>query len=173
MRLFINEKRDYRKRKKVLMFLCCSLLVALAACGMNEPVEEDYFNDIDRVKGREKPVPAPVIDDITATYDTEDNIYIIEIDFSSTQTKDPDTGTNEYLRYYLYYSFEDPADFDEENDYYDETRFLGYIDESDFETSVKKIIIIAEVLNLRVYFWITAKDDGRESDHSNVDFIDI
>jgi len=173
MRLFVNEKRDSAKRGEKLLLFCCCFLLALSACGINEPVEEDYFNDIDRVKGREKPFPAPVIDDITATYDTEDNVYIIEIDFSSTQTIDPDTGTNEYLRYYLYYSFDDPAGFADEKDYYEETRLLGYIDESQFETSEKKIMLTAEVLNRRVYFWITAMDDGRESDHSNVDFIDI
>ena len=167
------EKRMYTRGEKSLILICCILLVVLFACGMHDPVDEDYFNDIDRIKGREKPVPAPVIDDITATYDAADNIYIIEIDFTSTQTEDPDTGTNEYLRYYLYYSYDDPADFNDESEYYDKTRFLGYVDESDFETAEKKVLVIAGVLNRRVYFWITAKDDGRESDHSNVDFVDI
>lgn len=148
------------------IFLLLPMMLAVLFCGINEPVDEDYFNDLDRIKGGQKPTPAPIIDSVTATYDAPSGLYEIEIDFKNTTTTDPDTGTADNLRYYIYYSFTDPLEFASESEYYDETRRLGYIDQSTFGTDPKIVYITSEPLGRTVYFWITAYDGGRESDRS-------
>jgi hypothetical protein len=162
----------FKGRRYILLLI--PLALAALFCGINEPVDGDYFNDLDRIKGGEKPTPEPIIDSVTATYDDSSGLYEIEINFDSTFTTDPDTGTADNLRYYIYFSFTDPLEFESESEYYDETRRLGYIDQSDFGTDPKIVYIYTEPLGKRVYFWITAYDGGRESDYSKEHmFVDI
>jgi hypothetical protein len=156
------------------IFIMALVVFTALSCGINEPVDDDYFDNINRIKGGQKPTPDPIIDTVTATYDPPSGLYEIEIDFSSTNTIDPDTGTADNLRYYIYYSFTDPLEFESDSDYYDETRRLGYIDQSAFGGGLKIVYIYSEPLGRRVYFWITAYDGGRESDKSEEHmFVDI
>jgi hypothetical protein len=156
------------------IFLMALVLFTALSCGINEPVDDDYFDDINRIKGRQKPTPKPVINTVIATYDPPSGLYEIEINFDGTNTIDPDTGTADNLRYYIYYSFTDPLEFESESDYYDKTRLLGYIDQSAFGGGLKIVYIYSEPLGRRVYFWITAYDGGRESDKSGEHkFVDI
>ena len=162
----LNKGRRY-------IFLLLPMLFAALFC-VNDPVDENYFNDIDRIKGGQKPTPEPILDSVTATYDAPSGLYEIEINFSSTDTIDPDTGTADNLRYYIYYSFTDPLEFASENEFYDKTRLLGYIDQSAFGTDPKIVYVYSEPLGKTVYFWITAYDGGRESDRSEEHrFVDI
>ena len=155
------------------IFIIIPMLFAALFC-VNDPVDENYFNDIDRIKGGEKPTPEPILDGVTATYDAPSGLYEIEIDFDSTFTTDPETGTADNLRYYIYYSFTDPLEFESESEFYDKTRLLGYIDQSAFGTDPKIVYVYSEPLGKTVYFWITAYDGGRESDRSEEHiFVDI
>ena len=160
------------KGRRYIFFLLPMLFAALFC--VNDPVDENYFNDIDRIKGGQKPTPEPILDSVTATYDAPSGLYEIEINFNSTDTIDPDTGTADNLRYYIYYSFTDPLEFESESEFYDKTRLLGYIDQSAFGTDPKIVYVYSEPLGKTVYFWITAYDGGRESDRSEEHrFVDI
>lgn len=161
---------------KVSLWTKTALLAALLAlvpvshngC-INEPVNEDYFLDINKVNGKNKPAPAPVID--TITWDGSR----ITIDFTSTTavgTIDPDSGTADNLFYLFYWSSGDPANFADESLYYDELYFLGYITHADLG-GVMIITVNPGEYRGRIYFWMTAHDGGRESDHSTAKYIDI
>ena len=158
-----------KKNRKTAAVLACIMTICFApmftAC-VQDPVDDDYFLDIDRVNGRLKPEPAPVIDDVTQSGSE------IIVDFASTVTIDPDTGVETGLYYILYWSSGDPAFFDEESMYYNERYFLGYVKYADLG-GVKIFQVDPGGYHGRIYFWMTAYDGGRESDHSNVVFIDI
>ena len=58
---------------KKYLFTCCIFSVALlliSACEIKEPVDEDYYYDIDKIKGKNKPEPPPVIDIMTVVLPT-------------------------------------------------------------------------------------------------------
>jgi len=158
-------KASVRVKTAVIAAIIALLPVAHNGC-INEPVDEDYFLDINKVKGMNKPAPAPVID--TVTWDGSKII----VDFTTTSTTDPDSGAADNLFYLFYWSSGDPALFTDELLYYDELYYIGYIAHADL-VGVKKINVNPGNYRGRIYFWMTAHDGGRESDHSNVVFIDI
>ncbi len=158
-------KPGWKTSALLAFFLTIGAMSVYTAC-IQEPVDDDYFLDIDRVKGGLKPGPAPVIDSVAPSGDD------IIIYFSSTTTKDPDTGSDENLMYLFYWSSGNPVDFSEESLYYDKRYLLGYVEHADLG-GVNTVSVDPGEYTGRIYFWMTAYDGGRESDHSNVVFIDI
>ncbi len=142
--------------------LLATLLLSGIAC-IHEPVGDDYYLDIEKVHGKNKPEPPPVIKNITRD-------GVILIDFSETKTIDPDTGTADGLYYLVYASADNPANFSSELQYYDGLYYLGYVAHADLKGDYT---IRVDIGNYRgdAYFWMTAYDGGRESDHSNVVYI--
>jgi len=101
--------------KSIVFFLA----IALATGCLHEPVDEEYYNDLSKVKGGQKPTP-PVIVSLTVSDHT------LELKFNTDQTEngnlityDPDTGSNENLYYLVYISATDPANFTDPKLYYD------------------------------------------------------
>lgn len=139
--------------------LAATFLFSGIVC-IHEPVNEDYYLDIEKVRGKHKPAPPPLIKSITQ----ED---VVVIDFSGTATIDPDTGTADGLYYLVYASAVDPANFSSELQYYDGLYYIGYVAHKDLKGDFTMRV---NITNYRgdAYFWITAYDGGRESDHSNV-----
>jgi len=130
----------------------------------HEPVPEDYYLDISRVRGGEKPAPAPCIDK------AEMGGADIIIDFNCTKTAgtvDPESGTADNLYYLFYWSSGNPSLFTSELSYYDELYYLGYVAHADVASDMKVSVDPGEYRGI-IYFWMTAHDGGRESDHSNV-----
>ncbi len=127
----------------------------------HDPVSEEYYLDIGRVRGGEKPSPPPCIDG--AVMDGTD----IAIEFNCTRTIDPDTGNADNLTYVFYWSSEDPALFPGELSYYDELFYLGAVAHADAGPDMKVRVNPGGYRGV-IYFWMTAHDGGRESDHSNV-----
>lgn len=158
-------KTGWKTSAMLACFLAIGAMSVYTAC-IQDPVDDDYFLDIDRVKGGLKPEPAPVINSVTQSGDD------INIDFSGTTTTDPDTGSDENLTYLFYWSSGNPVEFSEESLYYDERYFLGYVEHADLG-GVKIVSVDPGGYTGRIYFWMTAYDGGRESDHSNVISIDI
>lgn len=150
------------------------LLISFPTCTPGDPVEENYFDDINKVKGKYKPDPAPALDSINYSYNAPERANEIVLNFSSTTTVDPDTGTNADLVYFFYYSHDDPAGFPDPGDFYDVTYYIGFTPESDFSGSpvVREVSVLSRYAG-RLYFWITAYDGGRESDHSSVLYVDL
>ncbi len=137
-------------------FLCVSFCA-------HDPVDEDYFMTLDRVRGGDKPAPAPVIKSIAQSGE-----YVV-FDFSDTTTVDPDTGSAAGLYYLFYGSTSDPALFEDPLLYYDGLYYLGYIEHARLTTLVVTVLI--GDYHGPAYFWMSAHDGGRESDHSNVIYI--
>ena len=113
-----------------------------------------------------KPGPAPVIDSVTW-----DGSKLI-VDFTATSTIDPDSGAADNLFYLFYWSSGDPALFTDETLYYDELYYIGYIAHADLG-GVKTVNVSPGEYRGGIWFWMTAHDGGRESDHSNAVFISI
>ncbi|MCX7678154.1 MAG: hypothetical protein N2316_02950 [Spirochaetes bacterium] len=132
---------------------------------VHDPVDEEYYLDINRIKGKNKPQPPPVITTISQVGNE------IIIDFSGTTTIDPDTGSAENLYYLFYAAFENPEFFYDERMYYDSLYYVGFVAHKDLVTYRVRI----DVGNYTgdTYWWMTAYDGGRESDHSNVAYIRI
>jgi hypothetical protein len=146
---------------------------ALLGCSVDSPVSGDYFNNLDKVKGGEKPDPPmlvgvahPQADAITVTFNTD-------------LTKDPPvTGTNDHLYYLVYCWNENPVlEFDDEKEYYSADYYIGYVKESDYDEPDDVDKEVSFSLNPdfsgTLYFWMTSYDGGRESDQSNVVSITI
>jgi hypothetical protein len=130
---------------------------------IHDPVDEDYYLDLQKVHGIQKPEPPPVINTIVQQ-------DVIVVDFSGTTTIDPDTGTADGLYYLVYASQNNPADFSSELMYYDGLYYLGYVAHQDLTEGLRVRVDVGEYRG-DAYFWITAYDGGRESDHSNVVYI--
>ena len=129
------------------------IIIFSAGC-INQPVGEDYFNDTDKIKGKNKPT-APSITDIVAC----DN----EITIAFTESTDPD---GDDLVYLVYYSLSDPAEFEDESEFYNPIRLVGVVE------VVEDAVFYSNISGI-IYFWMTAYDGGRESDHSAWDWVDI
>ncbi len=155
------------KNKSIVFFLA----IALATGCLHEPVDEEYYNDLAKIKGGQKPTP-PVDVSITINGHTiELSFYTDKVDNGNLVTYDPDTGTNENLYYLVYISTTDPALFTDPKLYYDIRYYVGYVAESDFEAGIdpKEITInVSSSYRGHVYLWVTSHDGGRESDHSEV-----
>ncbi len=158
--------RTPMKLQCVILAAAVALLPLVQSACVHDPVGDDYFLDIEKVNGKNKPAPAPVIDSVT--WDGSR----ISIDFTSTSTIDPDTGVADNLFYLFYWSSGDPANFNSESLYYDELYYIGYVAHADLGGSMI-ITVNPDDYRGRIYFWMTAHDGGRESDHSNVRLIDI
>ncbi|MCX8124630.1 MAG: hypothetical protein N3F66_10795 [Spirochaetes bacterium] len=147
------------------------LAIALATGCLHEPVDEEYYNNLAKVKGGQKPTP-PV--DISITIDghtIELTFYTDKLDNGNLVTYDPDTGTNENLYYLVYISATDPALFTDPTLYYDIRYYVGYTAETDFDPGVDPKVVAIKVSSSYhgpVYLWMTSHDGGRESDHSEV-----
>ena len=135
--------------KKFLAILYPLIFIILVSCSIDDPVSNDYFNDLNRVKGKNAP-GVPNITSVTACNN------VITINY--TEATDPD---GDELSYVFYYSFTDPSAFAVE-DFYDPLRIAGL--SSDDGGDVEFTTGYAGV----IFFWLTAYDGGRESDHSPV-----
>ncbi len=93
----------------------------------------------------------------------------VTFDFSDTTTVDPDTGSAANLYYLFYGSSSDPSLFEDPLLYYDGRYYLGYIEHARL-TSLVVSVLIGDYHG-PAYFWMSAYDGGRESDHSNVIYI--
>lgn len=148
--------------KSIVFFLA----IALATGCLHEPVDEEYFNDISKVKGGQKPTP-PV--NLSMTIDN--HIITLQFKTDTGATYDPDTGSNENLYYLVYISATDPANFTDPKLYYDIRYYVGYVAETDYEPGVDPKAVTIQVSSSYhgpVYVWMTSHDGGRESDHSEV-----
>jgi len=148
--------------KSIVFFLA----IALATGCMHEPVDEDYYNDISKVKGGEKPTP-PVILSMTI----ESHVITLQFATDTGATYDPDTGSNENLYYLVYISAENPANFTDPKLYYDVRYYVGYVAETDFEPGVDPKVVTIKISSSyhgTVFLWMTSHDGGRESDHTDV-----
>jgi hypothetical protein len=167
------------KRRNEIITVITMFLVAGSTlfCSFHDPVSEDYYLDINKIKGGEKPSPPPVISSVTSVPDTETGVNIT-IDFNGTATIDPDTGSADNLFYLFYITPDDPSLFSDESSYYDYWYLFGYVSHAELVysgggTMTTSIIIEHITYHGRLYFWMTAFDDGRETDHSAVVYLDI
>jgi hypothetical protein len=167
-----------KKRNKLKSFIIiCLLTVQGLSCSFHDPVSEDYYFDTSKIKGGEKPSPPPVISAVTAAPNQQTGVDI-KIDFSGTATIDPDTGSADNLYYLFYISAEDPSLFTNEGSFYDNWFLYGYISHADLlyiggGIMATSVVLEQIVYNGRLYFWMTAVDEGREADHSAVVYIDL
>lgn len=150
------------KNKSIIFFLA----IALATGCLHEPVDEEYYNDLAKVKGGQKPTPP-----VDLSISIEGHTITLKFWTDTGKTYDPDTGTNENLYYLVYISATDPALFTDPKLYYDIRYYVGYVAEKDFEAvpGPKVVTInISSSYHGPVYLWMTSHDGGRESDHSEV-----
>ncbi len=160
-------------KNKITGFLAALLAACvLVACSVDSPVSGDYFNDLDKVKGGEKPgAPTIVAGGVTQPQPDE-----IKIAFQTESITDPETGSNDNLYYLIYYWDENPATgFDDPREYYSAYYYLGYVKDSDYSGTDPKEVSFSLNPNFHgtLWFWMTSYDGGRESDHSNVESIII
>jgi len=153
--------------KSIVFFLA----IALATGCLHEPVDEEYYNDLSKVKGGQKPTPpvdlSIVINENTITL----QFYTDKLDNGNLITYDPDTGSNENLYYLVYISATDPANFNDPKLYYDVRYYVGYVAETDFEPGVDPKVVTIQISSSYhgpVFLWMTSHDGGRESDHTEV-----
>ena len=125
------------------------MLLVFMSCAFEDPVDSDYYMDVDLIKGKNKP-GVPSIQEISVC---ENDVQI-----TFTGTTDPD---GDEITYLFYYSFENPENFSDGSEYYSILRLFGYAED---EGSIS----VRFTLDGLVYLWITAFDGGRESDHSEV-----
>jgi hypothetical protein len=149
--------------KKSILFIFSFVFLLSALSCIHDPVDEDYYLDINKVHGIQKPEPPPVINTIVQQ-------DVIVIDFSGTTTIDPDTGNADGLYYLVYASQDNPAYFSSELMYYDGLYYLGYVAHQDLTEGLRVRVDVGDYRG-DAYFWMTAYDGGRESDHSNVVYI--
>lgn len=135
------------------------VFAAFISC-VQDPVGDDYFLDPGRVKGGEKPSPPPVISSIVRSGE------FVVIDFTTTATIDPDTGSSGNLFYLFYGATQDPESLCDPLRYYDERFYLGYVE--DAKAPGKTVFVEIGDYTGNAWFWMSAHDGGRESDHSNV-----
>ena len=155
------------KNKSTIFFLA----IVLATGCLHDPVGEEYYNDISKVKGGQKPTPPVDISISIAGHKITLTFYTDKLVNGNLVTYDPDTGTNENLYYLVYISATDPALFSDPKLYYDIRYYVGYVAETDFEPDVdpKSVYIdVSSSYHGPVYLWMTSHDGGRESDHSKV-----
>jgi len=95
------------------------LAIALATGCLHEPVDEDYYNDISKVKGGQKPTPPVDLSINIIEHTITLQFYTDKLDNGNLITYDPDTGSNENLYYLVYISAENPANFTDPKLYYD------------------------------------------------------
>lgn len=147
-----------------LAAVCFMLLSMICFCA-EEPVARDYFMNPELLKGGEKPSPAPVITGLS-----ESGEYVV-VDFTGTMTIDPDTGSSADLIYFFYGTTDHPDSFGDPAVYYDDYYYIGGIEDAGL--TEKKVAVYVGSYAGRAYIWMTAFDGGRESDHSNVQEIDL
>jgi len=150
------------KNKCILIFWA----IALATGCLQEPVDEEYYNDHAMVKGGQKPTPP-----VNLSMSIANHIITLQFETDTGATYDPDTGSNENLYYLVYISGTNPAQFGDPKLYYDIKYYVGYVAESDFEPGLdpKSVTIqVSSSYHGPVYLWMTSHDGGRESDHTEV-----
>jgi len=148
--------------KSIILFLA----IALATGCLHEPVDEEYYNDISKVKGGQKPTPP-----VNLSMTIYSHVITLRFETDTGATYDPDTGSNENLYYLVYISATDPANFTDPKLYYDIRYYVGYVAETDFEEGIDPKIVTIQISSSYhgpVYLWMTSHDGGRESDHSTV-----
>lgn len=141
-------------------------VIVLATGCLQEPVDEDYYNDLSKVKGGQKPTPP-----IELSMSIDNHVITLKFKTDTGATYDPDTGSNENLYYLVYISAENPAHFTDPKLYYDIQYYIGYVAEKDFEPGVDPKIVYIQISSSYhgvVYLWMTSHDGGRESDHTEV-----
>ena len=160
-------------KSNIFIFLCA--IVIGAGC-LHEPVDEEYFNDISKVKGGQKPTPPVDLSIKIENHTITLSFYTDKRENGDLITYDPDTGTNEHLYYLVYISTTNTALFSDPKLYYDIRYYVGYVAETDFLEGVdpKDVRIkISSSYSGPIYVWMTSHDGGRESDHSDVVYGEI
>lgn len=82
---------------KIIVLL---LAIVLATGCLHEPVDEEYFDDLSKVKGGQKPTPP-----VNLSMSIDNHIITLQFETDTGVTYDPDTGSNENL-YYLVYIYQ-------------------------------------------------------------------
>jgi len=116
------------------------------ACSFNEPVNKEYFNDINKINGGLPPSPPPSLT-------VSSCIAGATIQF--TPSFDPE---GQDLFYLVYATRTNPSNFIE-TEFYNPLYYYGYI------TGTTQFLIDESGT---YYLWMTSYDGGRESYHSNV-----
>lgn len=147
---------------RVILPVLVAAALFLPGCGPEDPVDMGYFDDLNKVKGHEKPSP-PAVNSITKTASDE-----LTINFTTAGAFDPDTGGNDHLVYFFYASSVNPYSFGDPREWYDERYYIGGVAEADFGGDPKDVVVVIDPeFDGTLHFWITSYDGGRESDHSN------
>lgn len=80
---------------KIIVLL---LAIVLATGCLHEPVDEEYFDDLSRVKGGQKPTPP-----VNLSMSIDNHIITLQFETDTGVTYDPDTGTMKIcIIWYIY-----------------------------------------------------------------------
>jgi len=165
----------------MLIALAAALTLSGATC-LDDPVAEDYYNNIDLIKGKTRPQPPciAVNTDETCEYTVQFDVGCLK-DLNITPTPDDETddtcvykytvddedcdfdSDGDPLLYYLYVSSSDPTgitDFDYYSAFYLYNEvYLGVPNPNNKATAIS---------DNTFYFWAASWDGGRLSNHSAV-----
>ena len=164
--------------KRIIFLIFCPVMLFQAFSCLDDPVAEDYYNNINLIKGKTRP-QAPCIavnNDETCEYTVQFDVGCLK-DLNGTPTPDDESddtcvytvddcesdSDGDFLNYYLYVTSDDPApitDFD----YYSTLYlwmpvYLGVPNPNNKVTSSS---------DATFYFWAASWDGGRLSNHSDV-----
>jgi len=154
----ISVKKYFPSAGRWTWLLALTLVLFPAGC-INDPVDEDFFNDPSKVMGGFYKPCAPHLDTVSMDSCT------INLNFSDPFESNPagQTCTDEIydnLYYLVYVTTVDPSSFDPE-DFNSSDYYVGYI------TSVEQISFL-NFLPDTYYFWMIIWDGRFESDHSDI-----
>jgi len=137
--------------KKVIYTLTLTIAFFVTSC-FSDPVHEDYFFDLSKIKGGNKP-DSPVIVSLESCENS------VTINFTGS---DGDVDVDgDSLIYVICYSADNPENFSDDKEYYNPLRVVAAVNSAD-------PVELYSRNGGTFYFWLTAYDGGRESDHSNV-----
>ena len=131
------------------IYLSVLLAMIMCACNFHDPVDDGYFSSLERIKGKNKP-STPFAPEIKSC---EQSISVTLIDSTDEDGDD--------LTYIIYASKENPDTFDIAG-YYNQALIAGVV------ANITEPVKFNATGSGTIYFWYTAFDGGRESDHSVV-----
>jgi hypothetical protein len=129
------------KNKSIIFFMA----IALATGCLHEPVDEEYYNDLAKIKGGQKPTPPILNYNSQQSLTIEGHTITLKFWTDTGETYDPDTGTNENLYYLVYISATDPALFTDPKLYYDIRYYVGYVAETDFDEGLDPKVVTIKI----------------------------
>lgn len=121
------------------------MAIALATGCLHEPVDEEYYNDLAKIKGGQKPTPPILNYNSQQSLTIEGHTITLKFWTDTGETYDPDTGTNENLYYLVYISATDPALFTDPKLYYDIRYYVGYVAETDFDEGLDPKVVTIKI----------------------------